>query len=66
MGKCELGVLPLLSFPIAIPASGTLSLSFPIASNVPSMNLDFQGVLLDAKANAAGLITTKVGGIILR
>ncbi len=66
MGKCELGVLPLLSFPIAIPATGTLSLGFPIPSAAPSMNLDFQAVLLDSKANTAGLITTQVGGIILR
>ncbi|GEM_PF-3618202 len=66
MGKCELGLAPLLSFPILVPKGGKLSLPLPIASSLSKANLDVQFALLDPKANTTGMITTRVGSILIR
>jgi len=66
MGNCELGVLPLATFAIAVPASGSVAIPLPIAKNLPRSDIDVQVVLGDRNANNTGLITSQVGSIIIR
>lgn len=66
MTGCDLGVLPLVAFPISVPATGSLNIPLPIPANISRSAIDVQLVLTEAGANKANLITSQVGSIILR
>jgi len=66
MTGCELGVLPLVAFPISVPATGSLNIPLPIPANISRSAIDVQLVLTETGANKANLITSQVGSIILR
>jgi len=66
MGTCVLSVFPILTFPVAVPATGSLNVALPIPMSLGATNLDVQFVLVDSGANKANLTTTQVGQIIVR